>query len=220
MGGAYEYIVLKITSTYFGLGYIYVGIEAPLAESRGKAVLLVDNTQASSLAAELARLQQDLAGDGWTVLRHDVARSHVDSQRIGAGRDGQGRKALGTRRQGWRDGVIGAAGGGTARSSQADGEGLGGVPGAGEEQAGRGGGVAFEGDRHHRGQGDQRHGGGLEVRAGEVRTDGDAIVEQLGEGVAVEQGGHDVGGSAEVGDDIPAIAVGDDPVGTVGVHQD
>lgn len=75
VGGAYEYIVLKITSTYFGLGYIYVGIEAPLAESRGKAVLLVDNTQASSLAAELARLQQDLAGDGWTVLRHDVARS-------------------------------------------------------------------------------------------------------------------------------------------------
>jgi len=47
-------------------------------EARGKVVLLVDNTLATNLVMELARLQQDLVGDGWTVLRHDVARMAVD----------------------------------------------------------------------------------------------------------------------------------------------
>ncbi len=47
----------------------------PLVESRGKLVLVVDNTYAAQLAPELTRLQQDLAGDGWTVLRRDVART-------------------------------------------------------------------------------------------------------------------------------------------------
>ena len=64
--------------TYGGVGYIYAGIQAPLVEYRGKVVLVVDNTFTSSLALELARLQQDLVGDGWTVLRHDVPRMAVD----------------------------------------------------------------------------------------------------------------------------------------------
>ncbi len=74
-GTAYEYQVVKNSGSYTGYGYIEAGVNVPLVESRGKAVLLVDNTQAGPLAAELARLQQDLAGDGWTVLRHDVARN-------------------------------------------------------------------------------------------------------------------------------------------------
>ena len=81
-GSAYEYWVSKSgwngTTNYSGQGYLYAGIQAPLVESRGKVVLIVDNTHASSLAMELARLQQDLVGDGWTVLRHDVARMAVD----------------------------------------------------------------------------------------------------------------------------------------------
>ena len=36
---------------------------------------MVDDTHAPSLATELTRLQYDLVGDGWTVLRHDVART-------------------------------------------------------------------------------------------------------------------------------------------------
>src|SRR5207248_5325533 len=36
---------------------------------------LVDNLYAADLANELQRLQQDLVGDGWTVLRHDVSRT-------------------------------------------------------------------------------------------------------------------------------------------------
>jgi hypothetical protein len=84
-GGAYEYQVSKSAANYYGEGYIYVGIQAPLNDSRGKVVLLVDNTFSSNLATELTRLQQDLVGDGWTVLRHDVARMAVDPANTSSG---------------------------------------------------------------------------------------------------------------------------------------
>ena len=72
-GAAYEYQVVKhATLGYTGYGYIYVGIEAPLIENRGKLVLVVA-ADTGSLASELARLQSDLTGDGWVVIRHDVA---------------------------------------------------------------------------------------------------------------------------------------------------
>ncbi|MDX1952833.1 MAG: hypothetical protein SFY81_11675 [Verrucomicrobiota bacterium] len=72
----YEYALSKTTSwNYPGTGYAYVGINAPLIENRGKVVLLVENLYANDLAMELTRLEQDLAGDGWTVLRHDVSRT-------------------------------------------------------------------------------------------------------------------------------------------------
>ncbi|MCG2679136.1 MAG: immunoglobulin domain-containing protein, partial [Kiritimatiellae bacterium] len=75
VGSNYEYRILISTASYSSYGYIYTGIETPLVESRGKVILLVDNTQAASLAGELSRLQDDLVGDGWTVLRHDVSRT-------------------------------------------------------------------------------------------------------------------------------------------------
>ena len=78
VGGAYEYRIMKSTAGYYGYGYIYAGVAVPLAQSRGTVVLLVDNSFTASLALELGRLQQDLVGDGWTVVRHDVARMAVD----------------------------------------------------------------------------------------------------------------------------------------------
>jgi hypothetical protein len=75
VGGVYEYRVTKSASGYTGYGYIQAGIAAPLVDDRGKVVLLVDDSMATPLATELARLEQDLAGDGWTVLRHDVPRA-------------------------------------------------------------------------------------------------------------------------------------------------
>src|SRR3954471_14093609 len=74
-GTAYEYRVVKAASGYTGYGYITSGVEAPLVDSRGKVVLVVDNTVVSSLASELTRLEQDLRGDGWTVVRRDVGRN-------------------------------------------------------------------------------------------------------------------------------------------------
>ena len=44
-----------------------------MVEARGKLVLIVENRYTAALTNELARLQTDLTGDGWTVIRHDVS---------------------------------------------------------------------------------------------------------------------------------------------------
>ncbi len=75
VGTAYEYQIVKVTSQYTGYGYILSGINVPMTDYRGKLLLVVDNTYAANLANELARLQQDLTGDGWTVIRLDVGRN-------------------------------------------------------------------------------------------------------------------------------------------------
>lgn len=72
VGQAYEYRIVKKTATYAGYGYVQAGIQVPLVDDRGALVLIIDRTHAAALAPELARLQQDLVGDGWRVLRHDV----------------------------------------------------------------------------------------------------------------------------------------------------
>jgi len=77
LGSRYEYRVVKTGSSATGYGYIAVAIQAPLVDSRGKVILVVDTTTASDMPAELTRLQKDLLGDGWTVIRHDVARTET-----------------------------------------------------------------------------------------------------------------------------------------------
>jgi len=73
VGTPHEYMIYQSLRR----GYVYAGIKVPLVESRGKIVLVVDDTYAASLASELARLEEDLVGDGWTVLRHDVDRTET-----------------------------------------------------------------------------------------------------------------------------------------------
>jgi len=81
-GVAYEYKIQKTTATpnATGEGYVLAGIEVPALEYRGKLVLLVRDTHAAALAAELSRLQQDLVGDGWQVIRHDIAANQTPPQ--------------------------------------------------------------------------------------------------------------------------------------------
>ena len=74
-GTVYEYQIVKAAAKYTGYGYLCAGIKIPLTENRGRLLLIVDNSQAKPLASELARLQQDLTGDGWQVTRLDVSRS-------------------------------------------------------------------------------------------------------------------------------------------------
>lgn len=74
-GSAYEYQIYRIAPQFSSYGYIYAGGVLPLVESRGTVVLVVDNAHTAALVFELARLEQDLAGDGWTVVRHDVFRT-------------------------------------------------------------------------------------------------------------------------------------------------
>jgi hypothetical protein len=70
-GLRYEYWFRKTggTSAY---GFLTAGIDADVIEARGKLVLLVDATKVAALGARLDRLEEDLVGDGWSVLRHDV----------------------------------------------------------------------------------------------------------------------------------------------------
>jgi hypothetical protein len=73
-GTAYEYQIVKSTAQYSGYGYISAGINLPATEARGRLLLVVDNTYMADLAVELARLEQDLVGDGWSVSRLVVGR--------------------------------------------------------------------------------------------------------------------------------------------------
>jgi hypothetical protein len=73
-GSAYEYQIIKEgVLGYTGTGYIYAGLESALTENRGKLILIIENTYVSLLSNELARLETDLVGDGWQVIRHDVS---------------------------------------------------------------------------------------------------------------------------------------------------
>jgi hypothetical protein len=74
LGRAYEYQVVRNAVAYTAYGYIAVGINAPLVDQRGKVLLVVDQSVAGALDAELVRTEADLAGDGWTVVRLDVGR--------------------------------------------------------------------------------------------------------------------------------------------------
>jgi hypothetical protein len=76
VGTGYEYR-LTMSGLTSSNAYIYAGVELPLVESRGKLVLLVDDSFTEDLASEFNRLQKDLAGDGWTVIRHDVSRTNT-----------------------------------------------------------------------------------------------------------------------------------------------
>jgi hypothetical protein len=72
IGTTYEYRVRR-TGTVNATGYVVAGVARPIVESRGKVILIVDTAQAVALANELARLEKDLVGDGWTVIRHNYA---------------------------------------------------------------------------------------------------------------------------------------------------
>lgn len=75
-GVAYDYRVDRVASlSATATGYVESGIDLPLVDDRGKVVLIVDQTYAEPLAVELARYVQDLIGDGWQVIRHDVSAS-------------------------------------------------------------------------------------------------------------------------------------------------
>lgn len=70
-GVSYEYRVIRSgltgTVSFSGYGYINAGIEVPPTENRGRLILLVANNHSTALAPEIARLQNDLEGDGWEV---------------------------------------------------------------------------------------------------------------------------------------------------------
>jgi autotransporter-associated beta strand protein len=80
-GVEYEYWMERTYTSIYpttAMGYLSAGVNVPMAESRGKLLLVIDSTMVTPLAPEIAQLQADLTGDGWTVqtitaLRTDTA---------------------------------------------------------------------------------------------------------------------------------------------------
>jgi len=74
-GVVYEYQIKKTCPGYLGWGYVCAAIRRAVVEDRGGIILVVESDLGASLSAELARLQQDLVGDGWSVTRRDVSKT-------------------------------------------------------------------------------------------------------------------------------------------------
>jgi hypothetical protein len=56
--------------------YVCAGINIEPVHTRGSIILLCDSTIVADIADNLKRLHEDLIGDGWKVIRIDVARSN------------------------------------------------------------------------------------------------------------------------------------------------
>lgn len=80
---AYEYQVVANhhsgSSIWIAKGYIYAAIKSPAMHNKGALVLMVDSTFSDSCSFGIHQLMKDLSGDGWQVLRHDVARALADT---------------------------------------------------------------------------------------------------------------------------------------------
>ncbi|MBZ0136905.1 MAG: fibronectin type III domain-containing protein [Planctomycetes bacterium] len=75
VGTIYEYAVYRSAGAWEGWGFCCAAIEAPAVHLRGKVILVVDDSFTTSLATKLARLEDDMTGDGWQVMRLDVSRT-------------------------------------------------------------------------------------------------------------------------------------------------
>ena len=91
VGVEYEYWMERYYTNIYpntAMGYLSAGVNVPMTETRGKLLLVVDDTMVSPLAPEIEQLQGDLAGEGWTVqtltaLRTDTA-ANVKAQILAA----------------------------------------------------------------------------------------------------------------------------------------
>ena len=75
VGASYEYRIQRQAPNFTGYGYINSGIEIPAVDSRGKIILVIDESFKDSLFIEIERLQSDFEGDGWDVLPVYVSRT-------------------------------------------------------------------------------------------------------------------------------------------------
>lgn len=77
-GVVYEYQVRRVRSdNVVSSGFVAAGIDVPAVHSRGSVVVLVDATLVPLASAELDQFIWDLRGDGWRVIRNDVARTEL-----------------------------------------------------------------------------------------------------------------------------------------------
>lgn len=77
-GVAYEYQVIRRARDIVDVGYWVTGVQIPAVETRGIALLVVDESMAEPLGRELERFSRDLVGDGWRVTRIGVPRHNAE----------------------------------------------------------------------------------------------------------------------------------------------
>lgn len=66
-GTAWEYRVRRLGREVIDQGFYAAGNHVPLPDRRGTVVVVTEAALATPLAAELTRLEDDLAGEGWNV---------------------------------------------------------------------------------------------------------------------------------------------------------
>lgn len=74
----YEYKI-SMDGSIQSFGYITAGILVSYENTRDKLILIIDNTFSEDLIVEIKTLINDLEGDGYTVIRHDVSREETVS---------------------------------------------------------------------------------------------------------------------------------------------
>lgn len=72
-GQLFQYSLRRKSSGQTKRSYLYGGFEIPLEEERGIIILIVEKQLAAALSTEISLFERDLLGDGWRVIRHDVA---------------------------------------------------------------------------------------------------------------------------------------------------
>ncbi|WP_148234720.1 hypothetical protein [Pseudooceanicola batsensis] len=68
-GVAWEYRVRRFAKQLHDQGHYVAGTKIPATETRGTAILVIDESIADDLRPELDRFHDDLTGDGWHVRR-------------------------------------------------------------------------------------------------------------------------------------------------------
>lgn len=80
IGGGYTTCPLGTDNQTNSGGYIYAGINAPLIHNRGALILLIEDSIALHCALELSTFMEDIRGDGWQIIRHDLSNTLTDKE--------------------------------------------------------------------------------------------------------------------------------------------
>jgi len=67
-GQVYEYVIQRTINNFNAFGYAHVAVNAAPVNTRGKILIFVDSLIADDIGVELARLKDDMRGDGWTTV--------------------------------------------------------------------------------------------------------------------------------------------------------
>jgi hypothetical protein len=76
IGQVYDYYIYKFIGTKItAIGYLQTGIKIPETDQKGILILLVDKNYIPTLDDEIQQLEEDIIGDGWQIIRHNIDRN-------------------------------------------------------------------------------------------------------------------------------------------------